>query len=93
MSTARAGMAAASSRLEATAGRIAAYGATLVSEPQPTVLGPTSVRIGYLPLPANTSDPIEDMTSMVADSFAFRFNAAVFKTATDMLDALYKAVD
>jgi flagellar basal body rod protein FlgC len=93
MSTASAGMAAASSRLEATAGRIASWGATPVSAPQQAPAGGAPVRISYLPLPANASDPIEDMTSMVEDSFAFKFNAVVFKTAAEMLDALYKAVD
>lgn len=93
MSTARAGMAATSVRLEATAGRVASYGATPVSEPQPTVLGTAPVRIGYLPLPANASDPVEDITSMMEDALAFKANAAVFRTSAEMLDALYRTVD
>lgn len=49
-----------------------------------------SPRIGYLPLPG---DPLEGLTSMMEAEFAFKANAAVLKTAADMITALYKAID
>jgi hypothetical protein len=86
-------MAAASNRLEATAGRIAAYGATPASEPQQTPAGGAPVRIGYLPLPRGIPDATEDLTTMLEAEHSFKFNAVVFTTSADMLQSLYDAVD
>ncbi len=93
MSTARSGMMAASSRLEAVAGRVASYGAAPVTEQQTAAGGGAPVRIGYLPLPGGIPDASEDLTTMLEATHAFKFNAVVLTTAADMLQSLYEAID
>ncbi|MBX9861509.1 MAG: hypothetical protein K2Y42_02040 [Hyphomicrobium sp.] len=87
LTTARNGMLSASAKLGAAAQAIAtpedAAGA------QGTQSSTSAPRIGYLPLPGD----IEGMTSMMEAEMAFKANAAVLKTAADMITALYKAID
>jgi hypothetical protein len=52
--------------------------------------GFSSPLIGSLPLPG---DALEGMASMMEAEIAFKANAAVLKTAADMIAALYKAID
>jgi flagellar basal body rod protein FlgG len=87
-------MIAASANLEAVAGRVASYDATpKATQVQTAQGGGTPVRVAYLPLPTNMANPVEDMTSMMESEHAFKFNAVVFKTAADMLQSLYDAID
>lgn len=85
LTIARNGMLSASAKLGVAAEAIAAPEAATVTEG-----GFSSPRIGYLPLPG---EPLEAMTSMIEAEFAFKANAAVLKTAADMITALYKAID
>ncbi len=85
LTIARNGMLSASNKLGAAAEAIAV--------PEGTVRpasGFSSPRIGSLPLPG---DALEGMTSMMEAELAFKANAAVLKTAADMITALYKAID
>ncbi|WP_439542734.1 hypothetical protein [Hyphomicrobium sp.] len=84
LTIARNGMLSASAKLGVAAEAIAAPEAATVTEQ-----GFSSPRIGYLPLPGD----IEGLTSMMEAEFAFKANAAVLKTAADMITALYKAID
>lgn len=84
LTIARNGMLSASAKLGVAAEAIAAPEAATVTE-----RGFSSPRIGYLPLPGD----IEGLTSMMEAEFAFKANAAVLKTAADMITALYKAID
>jgi hypothetical protein len=87
-------MIAASTNLEAVAGRVASYGATpKATQVQTAQGGGAPVRVAYLPLPTNMSDPVEDMTTMMEQEASFKLNAVVLRTAAEMLDALYRVVD
>lgn len=87
LSTARNGMLSASAKLGAAAQAIATP--EDAAEAQGTQSSTSAPRIGYLPLPGD----IESMTSMMEAEMAFKANAAVLKTAADMITALYKAID
>jgi hypothetical protein len=91
MSTARSGMLTASAKLDAVAARVASYGADV--PPQAASGGAAPVRVAYLPLPGGIPDATEDLTTMMEAEHSFKFNAVVFSTTADMLQALYDAVD
>jgi hypothetical protein len=87
LTIARNGLLSASAKLGAAAEAIATPEDAAGSEGLQSSAG--SPRIGYLPLPGD----IEGLTSMMEAEFAFKANAAVLKTAADMITALYKAID
>ena len=84
LTIARNGMLSASAKLG-----VAAEAIVAPESAAGTKQGFSSPRIGYLPLPGD----IEGLTSMMEAEFAFKANAAVLKTAADMITALYKAID
>lgn len=86
--TATAGMTAAANQ--------AAVAAEAIASPEQPAQGASDAsgaqtpRIGYLPVAA---DPISAFTTLFAAEFAFKANAAVFRSAERMVEALYKATD
>jgi len=96
--TARQGLATQARRVEAAAQTIASAGATPpASEAQSTPNAPSPssapVRIGALPV-GDSGDSIERaMVTLVEAQRAYRANALVIKTATEMFDGLLNAVD
>ena len=88
LTIARNGLLSASAKLGAAAEAIATPEDAAGSEGFQSSTG--APRIGYLPLPG---DPLEGLTSMMEAELAFKANAAVLKTAADMITALYKAID
>ena len=83
ISSAASGMTAQSERIEAVALTVASLGATApAGVTQVTPAAP--VRIGALPV----GDPLESVVTLVEAQHAYRANAAVLGTATDMLDTL-----
>jgi flagellar basal body rod protein FlgC len=87
MSIAASGMAAQSRRIEAAARSIASMGTAQSNAAGAT--GAPPVRIGALPV----GDPIESVVTLIEAEQAYRMNAAVLKTADDMLGTLLDAVD
>jgi flagellar basal-body rod protein FlgC len=81
------GMAVQSQRLEAIAASVAGTGATRSSGDSGA--GPSPVRIGALP----ADGPIENMVSLKEAEMAYRMNAVVFATASDMLETLLDILD
>jgi hypothetical protein len=88
LSIATAGLSAAASRAAGAAAVIAAPEQTADGEQSPSQS--PSPRVGYLPLP---SDPLAAFSSLMEAELSFKANAAVIRTAVDMVEALYKAVD
>jgi flagellar basal body rod protein FlgC len=85
LTIATAGMTAAASRAGAAAEAIAT--------PDDATTGGLSSgrpRVGYLPLPA---DPISAFASLQEAETSFKANAMVLRTAAEMIEALYKAID
>jgi flagellar basal body rod protein FlgG len=87
MSIAATGMAAQTRRIEAAARSIASM--ALTPSAGTGVTGAAPVRIGALPV----GDPIESVVTLIEAEQAYRMNAAVLKTADDMLGTLLDAVD
>ena len=79
-------MAAQSQRVEAVALTVASLGASApAGTMQVAPVAPVApVRIGALPV----GDPLESVVTLVEAQHAYRANAAVLGTATDMLDTL-----
>jgi flagellar basal-body rod protein FlgC len=77
-----------SQRLHEIAAAVASTGATERKAPD-TPDGPPPVRIGSLPV----GDPIESMVSLKEVELAYKMNAAVIRTADEMLGTLLDAVD
>lgn len=88
IATAASGMAAQSRRIEQAARDIATMGATQPAGGTQGASG-SPVRIGALPV----GDPIESVVTLVEAEHAYRLNAAVLATASDMLDAFLDTLD
>lgn len=88
IATAASGMAAQSRRIEQAARDVATMGATQPTGGTQGASG-SPVRIGNLPV----GDPIESVVTLVEAEHAYRMNAAVLATASDMLDTLLDTVD
>lgn len=87
LAIATAGMTAAASRASAAADAIATPDEATGREGATSSRRP---RVGYLPLPA---DPIAAFASLQEAETSFKANAMVLRTAAEMVEALYKAVD
>lgn len=91
LTASRSGLLAASQRLEQTASNISKTGTNVPSSARTeTVSTQPGVRVAYLPLP-QTPDLSESMVTLVEAEHAYKANAIVLSTATDMLDALLEA--
>lgn len=77
-----------SQKLVEIASAVASTGATPSSGPSAPGAPSTPVRIGSLPV----GDPIESMVSLKEVELAYRMNAAVISTASDMFDSLLDAI-
>jgi len=82
------GLMVQSQRAAEIASAVAGAGATMPPGAQTAAPGASSVRIGSLPV----GDPIESLVSLKEVELAYRMNAAVIATASDMLDTLLYAV-
>ena len=81
------GLAVQAQRAGEIASSIAATGATAPSPSSPAS-GTPGVRVGALPV----GDPIENLVSLKEVELAYRMNAAVLSTASEMLETLLDAV-
>jgi len=81
------GLAIQAQRAGEIASSIAATGATAPSPSSPAS-GTPGVRVGALPV----GDPIENLVSLKEVELAYRMNAAVLSTASEMLETLLDAV-